>query len=109
MKKLFLSAAVAMTVLSVQAQESRVIEDGGTGPYKAVMTQDASLSTHTIIRPEDMSKFGKGNLIPVLLWGNGGCAKSCSGHVNFLSEVASQGFFIVAIGPMRTIASAQQA
>ena len=100
MKRIFLFAAVAALAMSARAQESRVIEDGGTGPFKAIMTQDASLSTHTIIRPEDMSKFGKGNLIPVLLWGNGGCAKSCSGHVNFLSEVASQGFFIVAIGPM---------
>lgn len=100
MKKLFVLATAAALAMSAHAQESRVIEDGGTGPFKAIMTQDASLSTHTIIRPEDMSKFGKGNLIPVLLWGNGGCAKSCSGHVNFLSEVASQGFFIVAIGPM---------
>ena len=109
MKKLFVLATVAVAAMSVHAQESRVIEDGGTGPFKAIMTQDASLSTHTIIRPEDMSKFGKGNLIPVLLWGNGGCAKSCSGHVNFLSEVASQGFFIVAIGPMPAAGAAPQA
>ena len=109
MKKMFVLATVAVAAMSVHAQESRVIEDGGTGPFKAIMTQDASLSTHTIIRPEDMSKFGKGNLIPVLLWGNGGCAKSCSGHVNFLSEVASQGFFIVAIGPMPAAGAAPQA
>ena len=109
MKKLLVLATVAVAAMSVHAQESRVIEDGGTGPFKAIMTQDASLSTHTIIRPEDMSKFGKGNLIPVLLWGNGGCAKSCSGHVNFLSEVASQGFFIVAIGPMPAAGAAPQA
>lgn len=86
--------------INAGAQNESIIEDGGSGPYKAVMTSDASLTTHTIFRPKDISKFGKGNLLPILLWGNGGCAKSCSGHVNFLNDVASQGFFIVAIGPM---------
>lgn len=108
-KSLFIAMAAVAMAIPASAQEQRTIEDGGTGPYKAIMTSDASLSTHTIIRPEDMSKFGKGNLIPVLLWGNGGCAKSCSGHVNFLSEVASQGFFIVAIGPMPAAGAGPQA
>ena len=35
----------------------------------------------------------------MVVWGNGGCANSPSGHVNFLNEVASQGYLIVAIGP----------
>ena len=82
-----------------QAQKSRVLEEGGTGPYKAIMMEEASLATHTIFRPRDLSAFGKDNPLPVLVWGNGGCANSPSGHVNFLNEVASQGYLIVAIGP----------
>ncbi|MCQ2065339.1 MAG: alpha/beta hydrolase [Bacteroidaceae bacterium] len=111
MRKSVLFAVVASLAFAMPAtaQQERTVEDGGTGPFKAVMTQDTSLSTHTVIRPADMSKFGKDNLIPVLLWGNGGCAKSCSGHVNFLSEVASQGFFIVAIGPMPAAGAGPQA
>ena len=100
-KTLFFAAAavLAMAGVSVQAQNSRIVEEGGTGPYKAIMMEEASLATHTIFRPQDLSKFDKKNLLPVVVWGNGGCANSPSGHVNFLNEVASQGFLIVAIGP----------
>ena len=38
--------------------------------------------------------------LPIVVWGNGACANSPWEHVNFLSEVASHGFLIVAIGPM---------
>ena len=102
MGKYLISAAFVMTALAVvpvKAQNSRIIEEGGTGPYKAIMMEEPTLTTHTIFRPQDISKFGKGNLMPVLVWGNGGCANSPSGHINFLNEVASQGYLIVAIGP----------
>ena len=100
-KNLIFAAAAVMAIAAVpvQAQNSRIVEEGGTGPYKAIMMEEASLTTHTIFRPQDLSKFGKNNLLPVLVWGNGGCANSPSGHINFLNEVASQGFLIVAIGP----------
>ena len=102
MRKNLFFAAIAVTALAavpMQAQNSRIVEEGGSGPYKAIMMEEASLTTHTIFRPQDLSKFDKKNLLPVLVWGNGGCANSPSGHVNFLNEVASQGFLIVAIGP----------
>lgn len=81
-------------------QTSRVIEDGGTGPFHAIMISDASLPTHTLFRPEDLSPFGAKEKLPIIAWGNGGCANSPSGHLNFLSEVASHGFLVIAIGPM---------
>ena len=100
-KDLFFAAAAVMALVAMplQAQNSRIVEEGGTGPYKAIMMEEASLTTHTIFRPQDLSKFDKKNLLPIIVWGNGGCANSPSGHVNFLNEVASQGFLIVAIGP----------
>ena len=98
-KSLIIAAVAALAIAPASAQNSRIVEDGGTGPYKAIMMEESSLTTHTIFRPQDISKFGKGNLLPVLVWGNGGCANSPSGHINFLNEVASQGFLIVAIGP----------
>lgn len=93
------AAVMAFAFIPAQAQNSRIVEEGGTGPYKAIMMEEASLTTHTIFRPQDLSKFDKKNLLPIIVWGNGGCANSPSGHVNFLNEVASQGFLIVAIGP----------
>lgn len=83
--------------------ETITVEDGGTGPFKAIMAQDNSLPTHTIFRPEDLSAIGKTqSRLPVIAWGNGACANSPWEHVNFLSEIASHGFLVVAIGPMPT-------
>lgn len=79
---------------------SRTIEDGGTGSYRALMASDSTLATHTIFRPKDMAAFGSKEKLPIIAWGNGACANSPWEHVNFLSEIASHGFLIVAIGPM---------
>lgn len=81
-------------------REPRVVEDGGTGAYKTIMYTDAGLATHTIFRPKELSPFGEKNKLPVIAWGNGACANSPWEHVNFLSEVASHGFLVIAIGPM---------
>ncbi|MGI6046485.1 MAG: alpha/beta hydrolase family protein [Petrimonas sp.] len=81
-------------------QEPRVVEDGGTGVYSAIMYTDGSLLTHTIFRPKDLSVFGEQNKLPIIAWGNGACANSPWEHINFLSEVASHGFLVIAIGPM---------
>jgi len=79
---------------------SRTVEDGGTGPYKALMLSDNSLPTHTIFRPKDLSVFGEKNKLPIIAWGNGACTNSPWEHLNFLSEVSSYGFLVIAIGPM---------
>src|SRR5690606_982764 len=88
------------TSFSQDKPTSRVIEDGGTGPYSALMLSEATLPTHTVFRPQDLSKIGNSNKLPIIAWGNGACANSPWEHVNFLSEVASHGFLVVAIGPM---------
>ncbi len=80
--------------------DSRRVEDGGTGPYEALMASDRSLATHTVFRPKDLSPFGRKAKLPIIAWGNGACANSPWEHVNFLSEVASHGFLVIAIGPM---------
>lgn len=79
---------------------SRTVEDGGSGPYKALMIQESSLPTHTVFRPKELGTFGSKSKLPIIVWGNGACANSPWEHINFLSEVASYGFLVVAIGPM---------
>ncbi len=112
MKKKFLFMLLALIVsgftkplfaqqsaTSVQTT-SRVVEDGGTGPNSAIMLTESTLLTHTVFRPKNLSVFGKKNKLPIIAWGNGACANSPWEHVNFLSEVSSHGFLVVAIGPM---------
>ena len=79
---------------------TRIIEDGGTGAYKAIVCGDESLPTHAIYRPEQLSAFGESNLLPIMVWGNGACANSSKEHQNFLSEIASHGYLVIAIGPL---------
>lgn len=94
------NALSAQEICTAGIAEQRVVEDGGTGAYSAVMYTDSSLATHTLFRPKDLNVFGENNKLPVIAWGNGACANSPWEHINFLSEVASHGFLVIAIGPM---------
>ena len=78
--------------------QSRIIEEGGTGAYKAIMKEDFSLPEHTIFVPQDLSIFNEKNPLPVLVWGNGACSNSPFEHINFLNEIASHGYIVLATG-----------
>jgi hypothetical protein len=92
-------------VFNVGSRSGRVerlavtIGDGGTGPYKAILWGEPSLPTHAIYRPRDLRPFGPQNLLPIVAFGNGGCRNTSGEFRNLLSEIASQGFLVVAIGP----------
>lgn len=79
---------------------SEIIENGGTGEFPALMLSETSLPTHTLFQPQDLSMFGESNKLPIIAWGNGACFDSPWEHVNFLNEVASHGFLVIAIGTM---------
>ena len=78
--------------------KSRLIEDGGTGAFKAIMKEEKGLAEHTVFVPQDLSKFNAKNPLPILVWGNGACANSPWEHMNFLNEIASHGFIVLATG-----------
>ena len=100
-----ISALVAVfltagAVCFAQTQLAQTIENGGTGPWKSVAVGDKSLPTHTIYRPLDLKGYVDANgKIPVLLYANGACANNNLEMSRLLSEVASWGYFILAIGP----------
>ena len=97
----FLLLILSLAVPSfAQEAASRVIENGGTGKHSAIMVTDASLQTHTIFRPKDIDGFKKKKSLPLIVWGNGACFDSPFEHVNFLNEIASHGFLVIAIGTM---------
>lgn len=89
----------ACTMGFAQTEKTQVIENGGNGPYKAVVIGDASLPTHTIYRPNDLKAATKDGKLPVLLYANGGCANRSQDMSHLLSEVASHGYLVIAIGP----------
>ncbi|WP_316769969.1 alpha/beta hydrolase [Pedobacter frigiditerrae] len=85
--------------LSLKYSET-IVEDGGSGQYTAIMKVEHSLPTHTVFRPKNLVGFNAKNKMPIIVWGNGACANSPWEHVNFLSEVSSYGFLVVAIGTL---------
>jgi dienelactone hydrolase len=95
---LILGTACKSDPVAPLASQSKVVEEGGTGPYKVLMLEDPSLEAHTIFAPQDLSPFGKKNLLPVLVWGNGACTNSPWEHYKFLNEIASYGFLVIATG-----------
>lgn len=66
-----------------------------TGPYPVVVEQDQTLATHTIYRPARLTMAKH----PVVVWGEGACAKDGLMFPEFLSEIASHGFVVIADGP----------
>ena len=95
---LMLGTACKSGPVAPVASQSKVVEDGGTGPYKVLMLEDPSLEAHTIFAPQDLAPFGKKNPLPVLVWGNGACTNSPWEHYKFLNEIASHGFLVIATG-----------
>src|SRR5579872_6518162 len=71
----------------------------GSGPYKAVMEMDAGLPDHTVYRPEDLSALN-GTHLPLVVWGNGACVNAGNSFSNFLTDISSYGFLVVALGPI---------
>ena len=97
---LLLPLLAAGVVALAQTGRTQVIEGGGTGAYKSVAVEDTSLPTHTIYRPENLKAYVNENgRIPVLLYANGACANNNLEMSRLLSEVASHGYIILAIGP----------
>ena len=94
------AALLAGTLCFAQTEKVQVIENGGTGPWKSVAVGDAGLPTHVIYRPENLQAYVDENgKIPVLLYANGACANNSLEMSRLLSEVASWGYIVLAIGP----------
>jgi len=89
-----LSVCLALT----EAQNFPVPKGDGTsgsGKYPAAYKQDAAFKGYTIYAPKTPPTDEK---LPVLLWGNGMCSDQGLGFRNFLTEIASHGYFIIANG-----------
>ncbi|MCQ2147937.1 MAG: prolyl oligopeptidase family serine peptidase [Bacteroidales bacterium] len=102
-KRILASAATALLLYvcaSAQTVKKNVVEEGGSGPFKAEIVCDESISTHTIYRPQNMKSVveAQGKL-PVILYANGACANDNVEMRLLLNEVASHGYIVIAIGP----------
>jgi len=67
------------------------------GPYKVIGPEPAFGSPgHVVFRPADLSAFPAKDTLPVMVWGNGGCAINSTRYGGFLTTIASHGFLVLA-------------
>ena len=94
-----LSLAAALTGATVHAQAPAAAPVfAGKGAFPALSEAAPGLATHTLYRPRDLTAL-TGQKLPIVLWANGACANDNRHFRPFLTEIASHGYFIVAIGP----------
>ena len=105
MKRILLIIILAFSAFmgaNAQIVNSKVVDDGGSGPFKAIVVSEASLPGFTVYRPEKLlESAGTDGTLPIIIFGNGGCANSSLGHERFLNDLASYGYVVVAIGPFQ--------
>lgn len=101
-KVLFVAASMLLMSVSVLAQTEamRIVEDGGSGPFKAAVAKDASLPFYTIYRPADLkAAVEKNGKLPVVVFGNGGCYSATNVTSERLyGEMASHGYIVIGLG-----------
>jgi dienelactone hydrolase len=88
-------AQAANTITKLTTIDVQQVGHPPTGPYPVVIEHDPKLATHTIYRPRELSMAKH----PVLVWGEGGCAKNGLMFPEYLREIASHGFVVIADGP----------
>lgn len=67
-----------------------------SGPRGFVIEQATdTLRNHTIYRPQTLMQ---GDKLPIVAWGNGACSNDGLSQADFLSQIASHGYIVIANG-----------
>jgi dienelactone hydrolase len=65
------------------------------GPYQVTVEPAFGTQGLRTFRPSALDKFPKRDTLPVVVWGNGGCAVDNIKYNGFLTTIASHGFLVI--------------
>jgi len=65
------------------------------GPYATLREAAVESPRHILFRPESLAAFPTQDTLPVVVWGNGGCAIDNPQYGEFLGTIASHGFLVL--------------
>jgi hypothetical protein len=65
------------------------------GPYEVVIEEAFGSPRTAVRRPADLSAFPASDTLPVVVWGNGGCAANAGRFGDFQSTQAGHGFLVL--------------
>jgi uncharacterized low-complexity protein len=112
-KTAILSAAAGAALLAISGIASAQLPQGITpdmirtalpvegaplaekGPYEVASEGAFGSPGHVIVYPSKLDAFPKKDTLPVIAWGNGGCAIDSKGFMGFMTTVASHGFLVI--------------
>lgn len=106
-RRLLLAAAGSAFMLAGSVNAQIATPPGSSAPvavpelggrFPVVMEMDPSLPDHTVYRPADLA--GVGRSLPVVAYGAGACLNLGNWTPQFLGELASHGYIVVAGGPI---------
>lgn len=66
------------------------------GPYEVESGLAFGSPGHVVFRPANLAAFPNDDTLPVMVWGNGGCAINSTRYGGFLTTIASHGFLVIA-------------
>jgi dienelactone hydrolase len=65
------------------------------GPYAVTVEPAFGAPGLKIFRPASLDRFPKSDTMPVVIWGNGGCAMDNPRYAGFTTTIASHGFLVI--------------
>ena len=77
------------------------------GPYKVTSEKAFGSPGYLVFRPTALDAFPKKDTLPVMVWGNGGCAIDSTRYSGFLTTIASHGFLVMGTLPQEGAARRQ--
>jgi hypothetical protein len=109
----YLNVIACLLILTISGCHSiennkMVLEQGGTGFYKAVVLEEKTLPGFTIYRPENMSVFGDSQKLPIILWANVNRNNTSDRCEKFLNEIASYGYLVIAAGSFSSLSQSTE-
>lgn len=92
----------SLPVSADAAPKRKVIDDGGSGPFKAEAVNDSTLDNFVVYRPIDYAAAVRHEgPLPLMVFANGGCNDTSLPNERMLSDLASYGYLVVAMGEMQ--------
>ena len=96
----FVLLAVFFTC-NAQVERSKIVDEGGSGPYPAFAVTESTLRNFVIYRPQNLHEsVKKSGQLPVIIFANGGCSDTSLEYERILTELASHAYIVIALGEM---------
>lgn len=96
----FLLLAVCFNT-HAQIERSKIIDEGGSGPFPAFAVRESTLPNFVIYRPQNITQTTQKNgALPVIMFANGGCSDTSLEYERILTDIASHAYIVIALGAM---------